>query len=94
VHQVVGVEGRGVARGALRLAEEQFWPRISGESGANFFGVEFSVQAEAGRGRKIEQFLNFAMKWTWLPRLQRIDALRGGGDLIAIEVGGRAARTR
>src|SRR5437588_2481295 len=54
VHQVVGVERRRVAGGALRLAEEQRLATHFRGIRRELSGVKLSVNAQAGRGREVE----------------------------------------
>ncbi len=74
MHREVGVIGRRVAGGALRLAEEE---RLAAQFGlAGFARIELPVDPEFRRRREVEHGLEFshrmdlaaALPWTWLPR--------------------------
>ena len=76
-----------MARATLGLAEEKLLSLHFRRFGRKLLGVEFSVQAQPGSWREVEQFLHLGHKVDLAPPLQRIDPLGRGRYLVAVEIG-------
>src|SRR5665213_267102 len=86
VRRVVGVIGRNMARRALRFAEKQLLPSELGFGG--LLWIEFAKNVQLRRRWKVEQLLDLRHRLHLAAAVKNVDALLGGDDRVAIEVGG------
>src|SRR5262245_31465003 len=86
VHGIVGVIRSRVARGALRLAEEQRLPLHFRGLLAELSGIQLAVDAQIRRRRKVEQVLELGHEVNLRAAVQAIDAFDHCRHGVAVEV--------
>src|SRR5215469_4572827 len=85
VHQIVGVEGRLVAAGALALAEEDILAAHFGWG--RFSGIELAKDVEFWRWRKIQHLLEIGHEIDLAAALERVHPLFCRLHDVAVEIG-------